>query len=165
MFPPRMDRKVQNRTGRAAHERLCLSHNSGVGNLRIPTGFRPRAQGWPTAPTLGRLRHTDQPQRGSRQDPARVRRNRVGVETRSGPISQGSSFLATLGLVPESRWDSANQTLQLVGHAQMGHAQIGRWGLIWMASNESLLLHLGRRQTVDAKILDAPCPAARVVCP
>ena len=33
-------------------------------NLRIPKGFRLKAQGWRAASTLGRGRHTAQPQRG-----------------------------------------------------------------------------------------------------
>ena len=32
--------------------------------------------------------------------------NPVGVENIFGSVTQGSSFLATLGFAPESRWDS-----------------------------------------------------------
>src|SRR5258706_348255 len=81
-------------------------------NLRIPKGFRLKAQGWRAAPTLGRRCHMAQPQRGCGTTQRAVA-TPLGVETHSGPISQGSSFLATLGFVPESLWDSAKHTLEL----------------------------------------------------
>ena len=48
---------------------------------------------------------SEQPQRGCGQGVA-TGHNPVGVATCFDPVSQGSSFLATLGFEPESRWDS-----------------------------------------------------------
>ena len=69
-----------------------LAH-SKTWNPRIPTGFRPQAQGWRTAPAL--------------RTPRATTPLAIGVEIVFAPISQGSSCLATLGFIAESRWDSA----------------------------------------------------------
>ena len=70
----------------------------------IPTGLRPLAQGCEARATLGKVRFESQPQRGC-----------VGPRSRGATplalsdyfqFTQGSSFLATLGFGPESRWDS-----------------------------------------------------------
>jgi hypothetical protein len=46
------------------HKCLVIYPQLRSENLRIPKGFRLKAQGWRAAPTLGRRRHTAQPQRG-----------------------------------------------------------------------------------------------------
>ena len=55
-------------------------------------------------------RHSSQPRRGCVHPRATNRLNPVGIEIVFTPVSQGSSFLATLGFEPESRWDSATKT-------------------------------------------------------
>ena len=77
----------------------------------IPKGLRPKAQGCEERATLGNRLAKQQPQRGC--DP---RCTFTKAETPLGfylsdPLPQGSSFLATLGFVAESRWDSRKKTL------------------------------------------------------
>ena len=85
-------------------QRLGAEHypQLGNGNLRIPTGFRPKAQGWRIAPTLGRHRHADQPHGGC-------------VKT------QCASVATPLGLKPISsrfpRVARASQPLYVLFHA------------------------------------------------
>ena len=77
---------------------------------RIPTGFRPPAQGWPGGPTLGPLQKDPlQPQRGcvsGRAQIARIATTPLGLLNLYPTVTQGSSSLATLGFMTESRWDS-----------------------------------------------------------
>jgi len=75
------------------------------GRCSIPKGLRPPAQGCEERATLGKRKDDHQPQRGC--DPnAQPGRNPVGVDAMFPAISQGSSFLATLGFGAESLWDS-----------------------------------------------------------
>src|SRR6476620_8950527 len=75
----------------------------------IPKGLRNKAQGCEERATLGKGTDDSQPQRGC----GRVLFPWSSATTLSGlsPVwrafSQGSSFLATLGFVAESLWDSA----------------------------------------------------------
>ena len=64
------------------------------------------------------LRGTSYPGFGERERPnpngvasrtSRRRRNRVAVDDHSATVSQGGSFVATLGFAPESRWDSSSE--------------------------------------------------------
>src|SRR5439155_26136244 len=83
------------------------------GRCPIPKGLRPPAQGCEERATLGTRKNDHQPQRGC--DPnAQPGRNPVGVDAMFRAISQGSSFLATLGFGSESLWDS-----QSVGTCKM----------------------------------------------
>jgi hypothetical protein len=43
-------------------------------------------------------------------------RNRVAVDDAGGTMTQGSSFLATLGFGTESRWDSHTTARRQLGH-------------------------------------------------
>ena len=79
--------------------------------LGIPTGFRPKAQGCDAGATLG-----IRPQNVFNRDAVAVIpsspgalgicHNPVGVGGNKFLFTQGSSFLATLGCMPESLWDS-----------------------------------------------------------
>ncbi|MSU57680.1 MAG: hypothetical protein EXS35_05780 [Pedosphaera sp.] len=81
------------------------------GCARIPTGFRPKAQGCDAGATLGQ-----RPERFTNRNAVAalpflsaargVSHNPVGVDENVIPFTQGSSFLATLGCMPESLWDS-----------------------------------------------------------
>jgi hypothetical protein len=70
----------------------------------IPTGFRLKAQGWRVAPTLGLPDNVSTPS-GLRLLPPRGR-NPFGVDKFLAEIPRVARFLATLGFVAESRWDS-----------------------------------------------------------
>ncbi len=87
--------------------------------LLKPNGIPSQSPGLAHRAYPGRTSPYGPTPRGLRQDPVRVRRNPVGVETHFVSISQGSSCLATLGFIPESRWDSARRTFQLVGTARI----------------------------------------------
>jgi hypothetical protein len=54
----------------------------------------------------GRTAHTTPNPNGVASFVSRLRHNPVGVENILESSTQGSSFLATLGWMPESRWDS-----------------------------------------------------------
>jgi hypothetical protein len=83
------------------------------GRVRIPTGFRPKAQGCAAGATLGR-RYTNIINRNAVvampfSSVARdVCHNPVGVGSNLFSFSQGSSFLATLGWRTQSLWDCPN---------------------------------------------------------
>ena len=81
-------------------------------SLPIPKGLRPKAQGCEERATLGKRIRKTKPRRGFGFGECALR-----VERRWGPVgvvvlrasyllTQGSSFLATLGFVAESLWDS-----------------------------------------------------------
>ena len=81
------------------------------GCLQIPTGFRPKAQGCEERATLGH-RPTNTPNRNavvalplSSATPG-ICHNPFGVDNDLILFTQGSSCVATLGFMPESRWDS-----------------------------------------------------------
>ncbi len=73
---------------------------------RIPTGFRPPAQGWRAAPTLGARRLSSPTPTGLRHLASRHCRNLLGVEISFSPLTQGSACRATLGWRTESFQDS-----------------------------------------------------------
>ncbi len=74
---------------------------------RIPTGFHLSAQGCEERATLGGCSNFTNPEGvESMRSKLSIRRsNPVGVETLFGTVTQGSSFLATLGCMMQSRWD------------------------------------------------------------
>ena len=98
-------RQIELRTNRLVTEAAARGHG------RIPTGFRPKAQGCEERATLGH-----RPQKISNRNavvaisfsPAArgICHNPVGVDGNLIPFTQGSSCVATLGWRPESRWDS-----------------------------------------------------------
>jgi hypothetical protein len=79
------------------------------GCVRIPTGFRPQAQGCAVGATLGQR----EPKITNRNAVAaipfssipEVCHNPVGVAPDLTRFTQGSSFLATLGCMSQSLWD------------------------------------------------------------
>jgi hypothetical protein len=83
---------------------------------RIPTGFRPKAQGCEERATLGHHR-AGFPNRNAVaalpfSSAARwICHNPVGVENNLIPFTQGSSCVTTLGWRPQSRWDCRNRTV------------------------------------------------------
>ena len=77
---------------------------------RIPTGFRPQAQGCEARATLGNrcdefLNPIGVVAVSSASFPCRRRRNPIGVGFHFAPFTQGSSSLATLGYTTQSLWD------------------------------------------------------------
>jgi hypothetical protein len=92
---------------------------------RIPTGFWPKAQGCEARATLGRLslnpinRNAVVANAALDVDDveAWVGHNPVGVETPFDMVTQGSSFLATLGWRKESLWDCQNALPYSYSHA------------------------------------------------
>jgi hypothetical protein len=90
-------------TGFAAH-----------GCVRIPTGFRPKAQGCAPGATLGHLPANIINRNAVAAIPSSsvardVCHNPVGVGDDLIPFTQGSSFLATLGWRTQSLWDCPNR--------------------------------------------------------
>ena len=85
----------------------------------IPTGLRPPAQGCEERATLGERIQMGTNPNGVVANPARVGRNRhgrnrVAVGNILRMLTQGSSFLATLGFGTESRWDSWDARLAML---------------------------------------------------
>jgi hypothetical protein len=81
------------------------------GCLRIPTGFRPKAQGCAPGATLGHLPVNIINRNAVAAIPfpsatPGICHNPVGVDNDLILFTQGSSCVATLGYMPESRWDS-----------------------------------------------------------
>jgi hypothetical protein len=81
------------------------------GCMRIPTGFRPKAQGCEERATLGHspagITNRNAVAALPFSSAARgIGHNPVGVGGDSIPFTQGSSYVATLGYMPESLWDS-----------------------------------------------------------
>jgi hypothetical protein len=83
-----------------------------------PTALHPVAQGWRNAPTLGQRANESTTPMGLRPFPSPEGHNPVGVENNFASRSQGSSSLATLGWMTESRWDSpfANIAMTFTHH-------------------------------------------------
>jgi hypothetical protein len=82
------------------------------GCARIPTGFRPKAQGCEERATLGQRPASITNRNAVVAIPfssaARgICHNPVGVDENLIPFTQGSACVATLGWRPESLWDSA----------------------------------------------------------
>jgi len=84
------------------------------GCARIPTGFRPKAQGCEERATLGH-RPTDITNRNAvaaiplSSMIRDVCRNPVGVAPDLAWFTQGSSFVATLGWMAQSLWDCSDR--------------------------------------------------------
>src|SRR5204862_3000142 len=74
-----------------------------------PKGLRNKAQGCEERATLGKVTDDSQPQRGCGMVlfPWSPATTLSGLSAMWRAFSQGSSFLATLGFVAESLWDSA----------------------------------------------------------
>ncbi|MFO1487212.1 MAG: hypothetical protein U1F65_01925 [Verrucomicrobiota bacterium] len=99
-------RQIELRTNRIVTESAAACAHS-----RIPTGFRPKAQGCEARATLGQ-----RPQNISNRNAVAalpvsfttrgIGHNPVGVGKNLIPFTQGSSCVATLGWRPESLWDS-----------------------------------------------------------
>jgi hypothetical protein len=93
--------------------------------LPIPKGLRPPAQGCEERATLGQRNKYHQPQRGCAGFPGRSNHQRdsvedtthFGVDVKSTSVTQGSSFLATLGFGAESLWDSQSSSAPTRGGA------------------------------------------------
>jgi hypothetical protein len=111
-------RQIELRTNR------IVSGSSRRGQVRIPTGFRPTAQGCEERATLGRHR-TDITSRNAvaavlgsyiSRD---VCHNPVGVVVNFVPPTQGSSCVATLGWMTQSLWDWLNAQTHLERRNQL----------------------------------------------
>jgi len=96
-----------------------------VSSRSIPKGLRPPAQGCEARATLGMRSNITTPT-GLRQFwiDLNVQARRSGRNPCQGCacfhiLTQGSSFLATLGLVAESRWDSRNGHRALLNRAML----------------------------------------------
>ena len=99
-------RQIELRTNR-----IVTAAAAACACLGIPTGFRPKAQGCDAGATLG-----IRPQNVFNRDAVAaipsspgalgICHNPVGVGGNKFLFTQGSSFLATLGCMPESLWDS-----------------------------------------------------------
>ena len=99
-------RQIELRTNR-----IVTAAAAACACLGIPTGFRPKAQGCDAGATLG-----IRPQNIFNRDAVAaipsssgalgICHNPVGVGGNKFLFTQGSSFLATLGCMPESLWDS-----------------------------------------------------------
>jgi hypothetical protein len=81
------------------------------GCLRIPMGFRPKAQGCEERATLGHRFSSITNRNAVAAIPSSsvtrgICHNPAGVDENLIPFTQGSSCVATLGYMPESRWDS-----------------------------------------------------------
>src|SRR5262245_16586475 len=74
-------------------------------NLRIPKGFRRKAQGCEARATLGLSCPEGPTPKGLRHRRRMKGQNPVGVVAGCHSFSQGSSRLATLGWVTQSPWD------------------------------------------------------------
>jgi hypothetical protein len=97
-------RQIELRTNR------MMTESAERGSLRIPTGFRPKAQGCEERATLGRRRAKLINRNAVAAIPfssaARgICHNPVGVDNNLIPFTQGSSCVATLGWRTQSRWD------------------------------------------------------------
>jgi hypothetical protein len=88
---------------------------------RIPTGFRPPAQGCEARATLGHR----PPSRSNRNAVAapscaftarNVCHNPVGVDPHDSSFTQGSSCVATLGWGAQSLWDWTDSRLEPLNH-------------------------------------------------
>ncbi len=99
-------RQLEIRTNRIVTETLAGARV----HLRIPTGFRPKAQGCEERATLGQ-RPTNTFNRNAvaaMPFPSATREdylNPVGVDDHFIPFTQGSSCVATLGWRTQSLWD------------------------------------------------------------
>jgi len=88
-----------------------VTGSAARGSARIPTGFRPKAQGCEERATLGQRPQTISNRNAvvalplSAAAPG-ICHNPVGVDKILIPFTQGSSCVATLGYRPESLWDS-----------------------------------------------------------
>ena len=115
-----------------------LPRKSGSGLLPLPTSWQADFNPEGIVSSSPGLRGTsypgswnwkgDQPQRGCLPHRSRPGRNPVGVDANLTGISQGSSFLATLGFGAESLWDSQLVATEDVGNGKSGlpHSKASR---------------------------------------
>src|SRR5438093_10680357 len=96
-------RQIEIRTNRIVTESGQRTRTRG-----IPTGFWNKAQGCEERATLGRLWEIPPTATGLRHVTFVHGRNPVGVVVGRGMVTQGSSFLATLGWRTQSLWDWHN---------------------------------------------------------
>src|SRR2546426_3633274 len=100
----------------------CARSRCSLHAIPIPRGLRPPAQGCEERATLGQG-STDAPTlKGLWQAHAGSDVRKHGATTLSGlnsrrHLTQGSSFLATLGFGPESLWDSPRSVARLFAAA------------------------------------------------
>ena len=103
-----------------------VTGSAARGSARIPTGFRPKAQGCEERATLG-LRPAKFTNRNAVaaipfSSIARgICHNPVGVGDDYIPFTQGSSYVATLGYLPESRWDSPMDANTVCADSRITH--------------------------------------------
>jgi hypothetical protein len=100
-------RQIELRTNR------IVTASASRGSARIPTGFRPKAQGCEARATLGHRPHSNTNRNAVAALPfssaARgICHNPVGVGDDLILFTQGSSCVATLGCMTQSRWDCSN---------------------------------------------------------
>jgi hypothetical protein len=111
MIPREIQRKIlqiELRTNR------IVTESAERGCLRIPTGFRPKAQDCEERATLGRCHAKFINRNAVAANPVSssaraVRHNPVGVDDNLIPFTQGSACVATLGWRTQSRWDWLNR--------------------------------------------------------
>jgi hypothetical protein len=101
-------RPIEIRTNRV------VTRSAVRGHVRIPTGFRLKAQGCAPGATLGHLPANIINRNAVAAIPSSsvardVCYNPVGVGSNLFSFSQGSSFLATLGWRTQSLWDCPNR--------------------------------------------------------
>jgi hypothetical protein len=99
-------RQIKLRTNR------IVSVSAARGLALIPTGFRPKAQGYEERASMGQrpTNHTNAVAAIPISPIARgICLNPVGVDEKLIPFTQGSSFVATLGYMTQSLWDSPNR--------------------------------------------------------
>ncbi len=91
------------RAGGPAHSKTWRTPRRD--SVRIPKGFRNKAQGCEARATLGNPSNTDTTLKGLRPLPRTTRHNPVGVGIVLGTFTQGSRSAPTLGWWTQSRWD------------------------------------------------------------
>src|SRR6266511_4262400 len=101
---------------------LNVTHNSIERGSANPKGIPPQSPGLARSAYPGNATSQVTTSKGLRPASERSIRNPFGVGTCFASNPQGSSFLATLGFVSESRWDSAEQLIEFVGNVE-GRAQ------------------------------------------
>ena len=101
-----------------------VTGSAARGSARIPTGFRPKAQGCEERATLGHRPPSVINRNAVAAIPfSSVARgmchNPVGVAENLIPFTQGSACVATLGLMPESLWDSPMDAIMPANFARV----------------------------------------------
>src|SRR6266511_4725115 len=97
---------------------LNVTHNSIERGSANPKGIPPQSPGLARSAYPGNATSQVTTPKGLRPGSERSIRNPFEVGTCFASNPQGSSFLATLGFVSESRWDSAEQLIEFVGNIE-----------------------------------------------